>query len=152
MLVCNVSLRPPRRAIAGELAETAAAVDATTTGFAIFATLVDDPASVHDSVDAYLGEIMVEAASAAAVVNTGLIYATAMVEAATAISTQNGAVPTIYSAIIDEAVAAGSAQDATVMAAVTGARILAASRAGLGSAVVSDSGKTQIIPGIGVVI
>ena len=46
MLVCNVSLRAPRRAIAAELAEATTAADATATGNIVFATLVDDPASV----------------------------------------------------------------------------------------------------------
>ena len=65
MLVCNVSLLQRRAAVAADVAEVAAAVDATATGNIVFATLVDDPASVGDRVDAYLGEIMHEAASAA---------------------------------------------------------------------------------------
>jgi hypothetical protein len=81
MLVCNVSLRPPRSAIAAELAEAATAVDALATGNVVFATLVDDPASVGDLVDAYLGEIMLEAASADAVADAGLVFAAAVVEA-----------------------------------------------------------------------
>jgi hypothetical protein len=76
MLVCNISLRPPRRLIAADLAEAAAAVDASTTGNVVFATLVDDPASVRETVDAYTGSIMLEAASAAATVSVGLVYST----------------------------------------------------------------------------
>jgi hypothetical protein len=64
MLVCNVSMRPPRRAIAADLAEATIAADATATGQVVFVTLVDDPANVHDIVDGYLGPIMLEAASA----------------------------------------------------------------------------------------
>ena len=64
MLVCNVSLRPPRAGIAADIAEAAAALDTLGTGNVVFATLVDDPASVGEMVDAYLGEIMLEAASA----------------------------------------------------------------------------------------
>lgn len=87
MLVCSVSLRAPRRAVSVNLAEIAAANDASTTGNIVFATLVDDPASVRDTVNAYLGEIMVEAASAADVVNAGLAYAAAIDEAVTAVDT-----------------------------------------------------------------
>ena len=92
MLICHVSLRAPRGAIAAELAETATAVDASATGNVIFATLVDDPASVRDTVDAYLGEIMVEAANAADAFSVGLAYAAAVDEAATAADTQSGTV------------------------------------------------------------
>ena len=48
MLVCNVSLRPPRTAIAASVAEVATALDdlGSGSGQVVFATLVDDPASV----------------------------------------------------------------------------------------------------------
>jgi hypothetical protein len=65
MLVCSVSQRARRAAIVADLAEVAAALDAPGTGNVVFATLVDDPASVGEIVDAFLGEIMQEAASAA---------------------------------------------------------------------------------------
>jgi hypothetical protein len=65
MLVCSVSQLRRRAAIAADVAETATALDAPGTGNVVFATLVDDPASVNEYVDAYLGEIMLEAASAA---------------------------------------------------------------------------------------
>jgi hypothetical protein len=91
MLVCNVSLRPPRRAISAEIAEAATAVDASTTGFVVFATLVDDPASVADRVDAYLGEIMLEAASAADSLDAGRIYTAVIDEAMTAATAQDAA-------------------------------------------------------------
>lgn len=92
MLVCNVSLRAPRRSIAVELAEAAAALDATTTGNVVFATLVDDPASVNDIVDAFLGEVMVEAASASDAVEGGLAFTSDIAEAASAGDTQDGTV------------------------------------------------------------
>jgi hypothetical protein len=95
MLVCNVSLRPPRSAIAADVAELAAAVDATATGNVVFATLVDDPASVGDIVDAYLGEIMLEAASAADTTSAGSAYAGAVDEAASATDTQSATVPAL---------------------------------------------------------
>lgn len=84
MLVCNVSMRARRVGIAADIAEIATAVDATATGNVVFATLVDDPASVGDRVDAYLGEIMLEAASANAVVNAGFASSAVIAETAAA--------------------------------------------------------------------
>jgi hypothetical protein len=84
MLVCSVSLRPPRRAVTVGIAEVVTATDALATGNIVFATLVDDPASVRETLDAYLGEIMVETASAAAVADAGLAYAATVDEAAVA--------------------------------------------------------------------
>jgi hypothetical protein len=94
MLVCSVSLRALRRAIAADLAEVVEAADATASGQVVFATLVDDPAAVNEIVDAYLGEIMLEAASAAdaADANIPASYAGAVNEAATAASSQDATV------------------------------------------------------------
>jgi len=89
MLVCNVSQRPPRRAIAADVAEAAAAADSSTTGFVVFATLVDDPAWVQETVDAYLGEIMLEAASTTDSFDAGLAYAAVVNEAVTAVSVED---------------------------------------------------------------
>lgn len=114
MLVCNVSLRPPRSAIAADLAEVATAVDAIATGNVVFATLVDAPASVRDIVDAYLGEIMLEAASAAADADAGLIYIAGIDEEVTAVAAQDGTVPTIYTVAIAETVSASDAPSATI--------------------------------------
>src|SRR5580765_2148601 len=114
MLVCNVSLLRRRAAIAVDVAEAAAALDAPGTGNVVFATLVDDPASVGDHVDAFLGQIMLEAASAASTVNAGLAYAATIVEAASATDLATAGRQT--SATLAETVAAGSAQDATLTA------------------------------------
>jgi hypothetical protein len=92
MLVCNVSLRPPRRAITAAIAELASAADATATGNIVFATLVDDPASVIDRVDAYLGEIMLEAANAVATASAGSVFGAAVDEAVTALDLSDAAV------------------------------------------------------------
>lgn len=96
MLVCNVSLRPPRRAIAAEIAEAAAAEDGTTTGVVVFATLVDDPASVNEIVDAYLGSIMLEEASADTVLDATIpvVITAAIVETMTAADTHDGTITT----------------------------------------------------------
>lgn len=92
MLVCNVSLRPSRTGIGAEIVEAVTATDATATGFVVFATLVDDPASVGDIVDAYLGEIMFEAASASDSISAGSIFAAAVDEAVTAAEAHDGTV------------------------------------------------------------
>lgn len=92
MLVCNVSLRPPRRAITAGIVEAATALDALGTGNVVFATLVDDPASVGEIVDAYLGEIMLEATSAGDDVSAGFAYAGVIAEAVTAASSEDATV------------------------------------------------------------
>jgi hypothetical protein len=90
MLVCNVSMRPRRKPIAALLVEFAEAADSLGSGNVVFATLVDDPASVDDIVDAYLGEIMVEATSAGDSFDVGLAYVAAVDEPVTAAATVDG--------------------------------------------------------------
>lgn len=90
MLVCSVSMRAQRRAIAADLAEPATADDASTTGFVVFATLVDDPANVNDIVDAFLGDVMVEAASAADSVSLAIAYDVAIAETISATDALDG--------------------------------------------------------------
>jgi hypothetical protein len=114
MLVCNVSMRPPRTAIAADIVETAAAADSPGTGNVVFATRVDDPASASEHVDAYLGQIMLEAANAQAVVNAGLSYAAAVVEAATATDVWSYTVAGVSAAVVEPATAV-STQDAVVV-------------------------------------
>jgi SPRY domain len=92
MLICNVSLRPPRHAIAADLAEVAAALDASTTGQVVFATLVDDPASVSETVDAFTGEIMLEAASASDTIDVGFAYGVTIDEVTTSSSSENATI------------------------------------------------------------
>jgi len=94
MLVCNVSLRPPRAGIAADIVEAIAATDASASGQVVFATLVDDPASVSDIVNAYLGEIMVEAASAADAITAGSAYGVALDETASAADVQDSNIGT----------------------------------------------------------
>ena len=86
MLVCSVSLKAPRAAIAADIAEAADALDVPGTGNVVFATLVDDPASVNENVDAYLGEIMVEAVTTTEAWDASIpqVYAADVAEAATA--------------------------------------------------------------------
>jgi len=80
MLICSTSARPQHTSVLADLAEAASALDTPTSG-TVFNTLVDDPASVLDLIDAYLGTIMVEPASAgdstdATATGAGTIYAT----------------------------------------------------------------------------
>jgi len=95
MLVCNISLRPPRLAIAATVAETATAADATTVG-AVFEALVDDPASATDILAEYLGEFLSEAASAADSFSTVGAFDAEVIEAAAADSAQDGALLVTY--------------------------------------------------------
>jgi hypothetical protein len=117
MLVCNVSLLRRRAAIAADVTEAAAAADAPGTGNVVFATLVDDPASVRDTLDAYLGEIMVEVpppmGGARDSVNAGLVYRVTVVEGTTAADLSSASVPVPLSAAVAETVTAASTQDAT---------------------------------------
>jgi hypothetical protein len=106
MLVCNVSMRPLGRAIPATIAEVGEALDVTTIGFIVFATLVDDPASVGEFVDAYLGEIMVEAASASDLFTSGLEYVAAIAEATVgADSIQDGTTAAGYATFDSSSVA-----------------------------------------------
>jgi hypothetical protein len=114
MLVCNVSLLRRHAAIAADITEAAAALDAPGTGNVVFATLVDDPASVGEHVDAFLGQIMVEAASASSTVTAGLTYATAIVEAVSAADTLSAAVPRTGSVV--EAASAADLVDGSKIA------------------------------------
>jgi hypothetical protein len=150
MLVCNISLLPRRRAIITDIEEVAAAADAPDIDNAIYASLVDDPSATADLVDAFLGEIMLEPASATDTVDAGLIYNVGILENITAIEASDGIAPQVYTVAITEA---ASATDAPDFVTTLAARILSASRAGIGSTVVVDdlSGKTRIISNIGAV-
>lgn len=95
MLVCNVSMRAPRMAITADVAEAVEAADAIASGNVVFATLVDDPASVDETIDAYVGLIMLETASVSDVVDGAILGAgiiANIVEVATATDTPNGGV------------------------------------------------------------
>jgi len=82
VLVCSVSLHPPR-VIASTIAEAVTARDTAASVSAIVSALVDDPVSAIETVDAYLGDIMIEAASAADIVDVIFAYTAGVDEAAT---------------------------------------------------------------------
>jgi hypothetical protein len=91
MLICNVSLHP-RHAISVQIAETALAIDAMTTGLSVLATLVDDPTVVIDTVDAYRGQLLDETALADDNITGALSYATIVADAASANDTINATI------------------------------------------------------------
>lgn len=133
MLVCNVSLRPRRSAIAADVAEITAAVDALATGNVVFATLVDDPASVAELVDAYLGEIMLEAANAVDTVSLASIYEVAVSETVTAADSSDAA---------KGAVTIWNASDATNIV-LTNSNLTAAASANAQASVRGTTSKTS---------
>jgi hypothetical protein len=146
MLVCNVSQRARRAAIAADIAEAAAASDVATQGHVVFATLVDDPANVRDRVDAYLGEIMLEAAAAASTVNAGLTYGAAIVEAVTALDTAGGTVPGVFAATLAETAAAADTSDSTITGAVPTLSMIVGTSPAFASVPVGGSG--EVAPGV----
>lgn len=110
MLVCNVSLRPKRSAtsLSVDMIEAAAALDDVATENMVFATLVDDPGSASETLDAYLGTLMVEAAGAADIADATIqaLYAVDIVEAATAAETADGTVVVVSATAIWDAATA----------------------------------------------
>ena len=144
MLVCSVVLQPKRRAIGAAVVEHVDAVDAYSLG-AILATLTDDPGAASDTVSAFVGQLMVEAASATATVNANSIrnaaiveenialatvaipgtYALAVVETATADALHDGAIgvvaPGINASVIEPATAEDWPYSATILTAAAGA-------------------------------
>ena len=85
MLVTNVSLHPPRAApLDVQVIETSAIKEILATQGLILAALVDEPAVADDTIDSYLGDIMLEAASAIDTLTAGSIFAAAVDEAVTA--------------------------------------------------------------------
>jgi hypothetical protein len=120
MLVCNVSMWAPRRAIAAELLEIAGADDASTSG-QVLETLIDDPASADDTLDVFFGEILSDAATASDSPDAGLIAGAEVVEELTAGSTQDGTVLGAADIVaILETVTSASTQDGIVTPAVIG--------------------------------
>lgn len=99
------------------VAEAASAADVFQ-GNVIFPRLVDEPVSALDTWNAYLGEIMLEAATAADTANAGVAYGVAIVEAATAGSAEDATLAGgAITGSVDEAATAASVEDATVTSA-----------------------------------
>jgi hypothetical protein len=113
-VIAEESLIPSAVVNSSIVREAAAAADVANAGFVFPTLLVDDPAAVHDTVNAFLGQIIVEAASAAATVNVGLTYAAVIAESTTSSDTANAAVPTVYVMTVAETASADAVADATV--------------------------------------
>jgi hypothetical protein len=75
-----------------DIAEIVTAIDDVTNGLFFFPALVDDPASSSDMVDAYLGEIMLEAASADDSVSGGFVYDATVAEVASGAESANATI------------------------------------------------------------
>jgi hypothetical protein len=122
MLVCSISQRARRAAIAADVAEAAAALDNPGTGNVVFATLVDDPASVGEIVDAYLGEIMIEAASADTILDANIpaTYAANIIEAAAAAETASGTVGSTFAVWDPATIANGTLSNGNLTFSNTG--------------------------------
>jgi hypothetical protein len=133
MLVCNVSQLRSRAAIAADVAELAAALDAPGSGNVIFTALVDDPASGHENVDAFLGQIIRELASASDTVSTaGFVYAVTVAETVTAtdlvsISTPVSSATVAEAAVAVDSVNVGLAYAVAVVEAASAAELVSAS-------------------------
>ena len=119
MLVCSVVLQSKRSTLAATVVETANANDALSPG-AVFAIIADDPGTASDTVGGFVGKLMVEAASAAAVVDAGSLRYAAIVEETNAGASPNatvlgpgGGIP----AAVAETTTAASVADAVTVAA-----------------------------------
>lgn len=113
MLVNAVVLRSRRAAIAATVFERADAIDTPSTG-TIFAILADDNASALDTLDCFVGQIMIEAASATATVDVGAVYNAAVVEETNAAAEHRATFPHPVPAAIVESASATTTQDAEI--------------------------------------
>ena len=120
MLVCSVVLRPQRHTVAATIVEIAGAFDNPSVG-ALFARLTDDNGSALDTLDAFSGKVMLEAANAAATVNAGSVRNVAIVEEAFGVAASPGATVIDSSggiaATISAPATANTVQDADITSA-----------------------------------
>lgn len=118
MLVINVSLHPPRSVPIGvAVVDVGAARDTLATESAILAALVDDPAWADSIVDAYIGDLIFEAASATDTVSVVVsVYTVAVDEVASAADTVSATAS--VSVLLSESAVADSAQNGTIITAL----------------------------------
>src|SRR5262245_49582876 len=114
MFVSLVSLRRRHAAIAADILEATTATDALGTGAVILVTLIDDPANVDDIVDAFIGELLYEAASASDTISAGLSYLVLLDEPASAQDMVELRGTATLSADVVEAAGAADVPDGTV--------------------------------------
>jgi hypothetical protein len=115
MLVCNVSLRPQSATLAADIVEAGAALDVTDF-VTLFGPLVDSPGNATDTVNAVVGQFMVESASAADVVTVGMAYRITILEDTTAIANNLAVIAPkhVVTATITEAATATATQSVIV--------------------------------------
>jgi len=111
MLVCNVSQRAQRAAIAAGIVEEAGAAD-DVPSLAGFALLVDEPAAASEALSAFVGQILIEAANAGETVNAGSKYAVLIDAPAIAADAYSGTTGVVIAGL-SEAAAAADVPDAT---------------------------------------
>ena len=113
MLVCNVSLRRQYVTIAADIVEVGAASDAAAF-VTLFGPLVDSPGNATDTIDAVVGQFMVETASAADVVTVGMAYRITVLEDTTAVANHLAVIAPkhVVTATVTEAATASATQDA----------------------------------------
>lgn len=133
MLVCNVSYILPR-SVSAAIVEAGTATDAPTTVGSVFAALVDDPTSAIEIFDAYLGEIMLEAASASDTVSTSSVYDVDIAEAVTALDDATSTIPVAFTT--------WNPSDKSGIA-LSGGDLTATSNVGLGAAVRAAASKSS---------
>ena len=115
MLVCSVSVRPRHVTIAADIVEAGAASDAAAF-VTLFGPLVDSPGNATDTINAVVGQFMVETASAADVVTVGMAYRIALLEDTTAVANNLAVIAPkhVVTAAITEAATASATQSGTV--------------------------------------
>lgn len=113
MLACFVCVLPQRAALAVTIDEVTVATDEILAGNALN-NLADEPAAANAVADAFLGELMVEAATATATADAGLFYAVLLDEPAHALDAWAGIYADGIDVDVTEAAAAAEAVDAAV--------------------------------------
>lgn len=155
MLICNISARA-RQTLATEIAEIATAHDALATVTNVLKVLLDDPTAASDAVDAFLGEIIVEAASASDAFSAAQGLHVLFDAPAHAADSVDALFATVVS--IAEAATASTTQDATITPAtftatwsptdklavtLTGSNLIATTTAGTNNGVRGTSGHSS---------
>lgn len=118
MLVCVVSQRARRLTLIGDVVETAAAADASNWFFPQLAAITEATATASDTVNAFVGQYLLEAASASDAVSAALATVTSrsLIETVVAADAVSAALhtPTTVSAAMSEAASASDAPAAAL--------------------------------------
>ena len=114
MLVCNVSVRPQNVTLAADLVEAGLAL-AVADYVTLFGPLVDSPGNATDTVNAVVGQFLVETASATDTLTVAMAYRITVLEDTTARESNNALfIPKhVVTGTVTEAATAAATQDAT---------------------------------------